>query len=59
MEKKRLVKRALRNWKKGEEEGREYKRIKKEYKELCDRKKERERERWESEKQEWKNRCGK
>lgn len=51
MEKKRLVKKALRNWKKGEE-GREYRRIKKEYKELCNRKKERERERWERETEE-------
>lgn len=33
VERKRVVKRALRNWRKGEEEGIVYRRLKKEYKE--------------------------
>lgn len=45
MDKKRLVRRALWNWRKEEGERREYRRVKKEHKELCDRKKKRERER--------------
>ncbi|XP_011685491.1 PREDICTED: uncharacterized protein LOC105448540 [Wasmannia auropunctata] len=46
-EKKRIVRKALRRWKREVGEGREYRREKREYKELCELKKWEENERWE------------
>jgi len=48
-EKKRVVRRALRRWRKGEERGTRYKKERKEYRELCERKRKEENERWEKE----------
>jgi len=49
VEKKRVVRSALRRWRKGDEQGTRYRKERKEYRELCERKKKEENERWERE----------
>jgi len=51
-EKKRGVRRALRKWRKGDEQGTRYRKERKEYRELCERKRKEENKRWEREIQE-------
>jgi len=50
--KKREVRKTLREWRKGQGGGQEYRREKKKYKDLCDRKKQEENRNWEREAEE-------
>ncbi|KYN11482.1 hypothetical protein ALC57_16362 [Trachymyrmex cornetzi] len=56
-EKKKGVRRVLKEWRKGNEEGMEYRKEIREYKELCEAKKRKENERWERKVEGARNEC--